>query len=965
MTNARLEELRTRFQENPRRYFAPFANELRKTGDSSQAISICRTHLATQPGHVSGHIVLAQALHEAGEVAEARGVFTAALELDPENLIALRTMGDMAYADGEFADARHWYERLLDADPRNPEIVQLLSHLPESVPESSSQAPVAAAVEDVDRAEALPGVESAAESVGMAAGDVAAAGEPADVDLVDGLMAAVPEVEPGDLGVQPIDLQAPVDDTEAHEHVVGIDMESFLSSTADVPAADEAAAVSNDAQPMDEHVGEGDVQDQDWSDALQPTSPQDTTADGQPPVAAAEPVEVEPALEAGDGWSLQSEPETTLGAELSDWIMESDPETRMDSGLGSDDAMPGAFAEYEDEIGLGAPDAVEAWQAPAGPSDEPRAEDAGEGLDEWSRSAEPDARSDAGESPDLEGWSLPVEPTGLVHAESDLDEWNLGAEPDEQASAGSDPDRSMSAPGQVEFPEAVVEQAHDADRSGEGASEFDLAMERSDLAAVPEPVEAAQDVEPERDTAYALPDEPALASADENDSGDATGSVTTELLSVVPFDVPVEEQDVASAMESHAEPSVEASDGSVPQEPIAAADHLEAPEPEDSSRATFAEHGFEGPAGEADWFASESDPTSHEEPRQEPVASTEVPGAGAETTSPAADDQDWFDDVPAVDYAVESSDTLFMAPDLMSVAPAAADEETVTRAGESASEVEPAMSEQAPVSEAHAAAAESLTSEAEPPSLAPDLSSRAVGMPSAPGESRRETPSSAPFVTETLAELYLKQGYREEAISIYEQLLERDPANASLHERITAIRSQAGEAGSMRTPGRPEPVSSRSVRAFFGSIARRAPSAAAAQARLARTTAEAMGVAPQDRAVRDATEPPFSNSASALANLFSASNPSPADEGAATNLAESMSEPDPGRPARAAERELSLDHLFRDVPGASGATLDDFYGARSDSSGQAAPAGESAGEPDEGETDIRQFTAWLEGLRKK
>lgn len=74
---------------------------------------------------------------------------------------------------------------------------------------------------------------------------------------------------------------------------------------------------------------------------------------------------------------------------------------------------------------------------------------------------------------------------------------------------------------------------------------------------------------------------------------------------------------------------------------------------------------------------------------------------------------------------------------------------------------------------------------------------------------------------------------------------------------------------------------------------------------------------------------------------------------------------DPGRPSRAAERELSLDHLFRDVPGAGGATLDDFYGARSDSSGRAAQAGESAGAPDEGETDIRQFTAWLEGLRKK
>ena len=94
MANARLEELKARFDENPRRYFAPYANELRKTGDLAQAVSICRSHLAVQPGHVSGHIVLAQALSESGSLDESRAEFEAALELDPENLIALRAMGD-------------------------------------------------------------------------------------------------------------------------------------------------------------------------------------------------------------------------------------------------------------------------------------------------------------------------------------------------------------------------------------------------------------------------------------------------------------------------------------------------------------------------------------------------------------------------------------------------------------------------------------------------------------------------------------------------------------------------------------------------------------------------------------------------------------------------------------------------------------------------------------------------------
>src|SRR5687768_5444658 len=134
MINPRLEELRGKFQENPRRYFAPYANELRKAGDPAQAISVCRAHLAGQPGHVSGHIVLGQAPYEAGEANEARAIFTAALELAPENLLALRTLGEIAQVNGEFGAARQWYQRLLDADPRNSEVSQLLKDMPVDAP---------------------------------------------------------------------------------------------------------------------------------------------------------------------------------------------------------------------------------------------------------------------------------------------------------------------------------------------------------------------------------------------------------------------------------------------------------------------------------------------------------------------------------------------------------------------------------------------------------------------------------------------------------------------------------------------------------------------------------------------------------------------------------------------------------------------------------------------------------------
>ena len=124
---ARIEELQKKFDENPRRYFAPLANECRKAGELDAAIAICRAHLPQQPGHMSGHIVYGQALYESGELAEAKSVFETALALDPENLIALRHMGDIAAQGGDAAEARQWYKRVLETDPRNEEIQALLS----------------------------------------------------------------------------------------------------------------------------------------------------------------------------------------------------------------------------------------------------------------------------------------------------------------------------------------------------------------------------------------------------------------------------------------------------------------------------------------------------------------------------------------------------------------------------------------------------------------------------------------------------------------------------------------------------------------------------------------------------------------------------------------------------------------------------------------------------------------------
>lgn len=140
----RVDELRKRYHENPRRFFAPLANEYRKTGFVDRAILLCEKHLGEQPGNMNGLVVYGQCLFETGRLDDARVPFEMALGLDPENLIALRHLGDIARLGGDQASARNWYQRLLEFDRRNDEVIALLAEVgggrAES-PERLSQAP--------------------------------------------------------------------------------------------------------------------------------------------------------------------------------------------------------------------------------------------------------------------------------------------------------------------------------------------------------------------------------------------------------------------------------------------------------------------------------------------------------------------------------------------------------------------------------------------------------------------------------------------------------------------------------------------------------------------------------------------------------------------------------------------------------------------------------------------------------
>lgn len=125
----RIEDLRKRYHENPRRFFAPLANEYRKAGHLERALLLCEKHLKEQPDNMNGLVVYGQALFESEKREEAKEPLTAALGVDPENLIALRLLGDISRLGADLETAKMWYEKVLEVDRRNDEVLDLLAQM--------------------------------------------------------------------------------------------------------------------------------------------------------------------------------------------------------------------------------------------------------------------------------------------------------------------------------------------------------------------------------------------------------------------------------------------------------------------------------------------------------------------------------------------------------------------------------------------------------------------------------------------------------------------------------------------------------------------------------------------------------------------------------------------------------------------------------------------------------------------
>ena len=915
-TSARLDELKKKFDENPRRYFAPLANEYRKLGDLTQAIALCRAHLPNQPGHISGHIVLAQALYEARELGESRQIFEASLDLDPENLIALRYLGDIAREQGEPVQARGWYERVLDADPRNEEIALLLRELDGQATvtdgEDESRVP---AFEDVQRhdtsnydaASFTPTTSFESQSSGS--------------HLIDPLVAGTGSETPAWGSTASASPDAAFSEKEELLH--------------DLPAADEPLSFFESPSSDDVFASSGETVDDD------------------------------PFFGASDAAAALDSEELAPGAASveEDWFASASasPEHEAVEELASADASPFEDSFLPDLAQVTPIDSLVVREV-SDPEAAPTFMDAQDEELRFDASPAAETRSEATPPAPMQS-SIPTPSF-------------LSAVDDSSAPESHEPESVAPEALTGEFfeGEALAVESFDSD-SAEPESlpdAFPAAVEHRDfdafLASAPTPSPAP----------FAIPFEVA---ADDSDEFEAQQTIESE---------PGTPEFAAASAVERDEPTLEV-DVTAPLDATSEVDHdVRATSDDDAafgSDALIA--GFDDVVSgdatlDAPVLESDGDFVVEYGEFQAP-ADADIPFIANSVSVPLAGDDAVYE-APEIE-AIEPSAVLELAQSFddvslqeVSLDDVALDEEVApTVHGDATPEF---VAEEVEVSDAPLVG-ERRESWRDAGEIAPieGLISREVDVVAESGDlsvvdEESEPETSPAFVTETMAELYLQQGFTEEALAIYRQLLAQQPDDATLQDRIAAIERGAASTVVDRVAPRDSiDRAGQSVRNFFGHFARRSPRGRDAQSDAGvggapvnpesaspESEGRTAGAANRDEAL---TVPDEDAAPATLSQLFASGVVSGADENAASNLASAFGGDDGTPASRIAERELSLEHLFRDVPArsSSAVTLDELYQASSP--GDSPPEARDAADGEERGADIEQFKAWLEGLKKR
>lgn len=111
-SEGRIRDLKKRLEKEPgSRYFVPLAEEYRKAGRLSDALTTLEVGLVAHPSYVAARVALARAYLEVGRTEESMAAFSKALAEDPSNLVAAKALGDLHLSRGEPMEALKRYLR--------------------------------------------------------------------------------------------------------------------------------------------------------------------------------------------------------------------------------------------------------------------------------------------------------------------------------------------------------------------------------------------------------------------------------------------------------------------------------------------------------------------------------------------------------------------------------------------------------------------------------------------------------------------------------------------------------------------------------------------------------------------------------------------------------------------------------------------------------------------------------------
>jgi tetratricopeptide (TPR) repeat protein len=108
---ARIQDLKRRIELDPgSRLFVALAEEYRKGGRLTEALSTLQRGLLAHPNYLSAQVALGRAYLEAGQVTEAIATFSKVLAADPGNLVSAKSLADIYLSRGETVEAIKKYK---------------------------------------------------------------------------------------------------------------------------------------------------------------------------------------------------------------------------------------------------------------------------------------------------------------------------------------------------------------------------------------------------------------------------------------------------------------------------------------------------------------------------------------------------------------------------------------------------------------------------------------------------------------------------------------------------------------------------------------------------------------------------------------------------------------------------------------------------------------------------------------